>query len=349
MSGAIVTLELHGTVFFLSSSIVLGKIMSHLNLPNLVDQKQTELSETVAASAVELSPLLAQAKHRSYDPERNSVEESPKMAVKYLILDCERLQGIDATAARSAFLQLQNTAALHGITICYAGCTDKVSNFLKAHGALVDSNCMEFPNLNFALDWAETKLLNSVYSIQQESFLTERDEATHEETDARDMSFTKLGKGRKSIRKMDELTVPLIIRTMLGLSREQSEDLEDMQDYYSPLVLETNDFLFSPGDLSDEFFVLLEGQLTFSMTSSDVFKSSKGLIVNKGSFIGYVDTILERPRTFYAKANTRCVFGVFNKIDMARLEIEKTSAFCKLLQVVLKQCSLEVNADGLLK
>lgn len=31
------------------------------------------------------------------------------------------VQGIDATAARSAFLQLQNTTALHGITICYAG------------------------------------------------------------------------------------------------------------------------------------------------------------------------------------------------------------------------------------
>ena len=35
---------------------------------------------------------------------------------------------------------------------------------------------------------------------------------------------------RKSIRKMEELTVPLIIRTMLGLEREHSQDLEDMQD-----------------------------------------------------------------------------------------------------------------------
>lgn len=35
---------------------------------------------------------------------------------------------------------------------------------------------------------------------------------------------------RKSIRKMEELSVPLIIRTMLGLAREDSEDLEDLQD-----------------------------------------------------------------------------------------------------------------------
>ena len=84
------------------------------------------------------------------------------------------------------------------------GCTDKVNKFLKAHGALVDTNCMEFPNLNFALDWAETKLLNGAYSSSAGSLQqpisggsggggTEQDEQG--DTDARDRSFTKLGKG----------------------------------------------------------------------------------------------------------------------------------------------------------
>ena len=74
------------------------------------------------------------------------------------------------------------------------GCTAKVSCFLKAHGALVESNnCMEFRNLNFALDWAETQLLNSHFDTQQESFATERDEA--ENMNNRDLGFTKLSKG----------------------------------------------------------------------------------------------------------------------------------------------------------
>lgn len=96
------TLELHGTVFFLSSSVVLGKILGHLNLPDL----ETLGTESAAGggadvSEVEMSPLLGQAKRHSYNstPNPDEVEggrraSSPKnkMAVKYLILDCERLQ-----------------------------------------------------------------------------------------------------------------------------------------------------------------------------------------------------------------------------------------------------------------
>jgi hypothetical protein len=35
---------------------------------------------------------------------------------------------------------------------------------------------------------------------------------------------------RKSIRKMEEVTVPLIVRTVLGLEPEESEDLEHIKD-----------------------------------------------------------------------------------------------------------------------
>jgi hypothetical protein len=153
---------------------------------------------------------------------------------------------------------------------------------LKAHGALVDTNCMEFPNLNFALDWAETQLLNSAY-VQQGSFIADKgDESVKSELDARDTSFTKLTKGRKSIRKMEEVTVSLITRTLLGLDKESWEDLDDLNDYCSPLVLEQSEFLFTPGEKSDEFFVLLEGQLVLSMANAHRSKASKGLIINKG-------------------------------------------------------------------
>ena len=58
----------------------------------------------------------------------------------------------------------------------------------------METNCLEFPNLNFALDWAETQLLNKAYNTQQSFAVTERDDASVE-IDTRDMSFTKLGKG----------------------------------------------------------------------------------------------------------------------------------------------------------
>lgn len=106
LSGAIVTLELHGTVFFLSSTVVLGKIMSHLHLPHLNEQAQQSTGTGTGAGAgaggsseVELSPLLGQTKRRNYasdsDPEGGGGGgggAAEKMAVKYLILDCERLQ-----------------------------------------------------------------------------------------------------------------------------------------------------------------------------------------------------------------------------------------------------------------
>lgn len=116
-------------------------------------------------------------------------------------------------------LQYSPDVALHCITrhgtVFTVGCTEKVSKFLRAHGALVDSNCMEFPNLNFALDWAETKLLNSAYSRNNSiiyaqkqhssslsspgglggaGIVTEKEEGGRD-MDARDSSFTKLGKG----------------------------------------------------------------------------------------------------------------------------------------------------------
>ena len=143
---------------------------------------------------------------------------------------------------------------------------------------------MEFPNLNFALDWAETQLLNSAYAPHQASFIANTPGASGpaSQQDSRDSSFTKLTKGRKSIRKMEEVTVALIIRTMLGLEREESSDLDDLGDFCSPLVLESREFLFTPGETSDELFVLLEGELVFSMAKTQGAMASQGLIVNKG-------------------------------------------------------------------
>ena len=84
------TLELHGTVFFLSSTVVLGKILSHLNLPQQSSAPVPDgASSTSTAAGVELSPLLGKTKHSSYDAEGNQAYQMP---VKYLILDCERLQ-----------------------------------------------------------------------------------------------------------------------------------------------------------------------------------------------------------------------------------------------------------------
>jgi hypothetical protein len=96
LSDGIVTLELHGTVFFLSSTVVLGKILGHLNLPNADSMEQPP--GPPASSDVELAPLLPPAKPRPpsydymHDPEGSSGGGSHSSTVQYLILDCERLQ-----------------------------------------------------------------------------------------------------------------------------------------------------------------------------------------------------------------------------------------------------------------
>lgn len=121
MSGAIVTLELHGTVFFLSSTVVLGKILSHLNLLDDEEGGKSESEITEArkgsdGSVMELSPLLSQTKGNCYDEEKSPARsDSSGVAVKYLILDCERLQ------VRTQYLHVYRYLSVHATFVLCSG------------------------------------------------------------------------------------------------------------------------------------------------------------------------------------------------------------------------------------
>lgn len=111
--------------------------------------------------------------------------------VRFVVLDCTHLQvhlalsefmvrstlfsyissqGVDATAARSCFRQLQNTASLHDIHLCYAGLNSRTLALLQAHGAISEPVSKAFPSLYAALDWWVV-LLYSFTLLSKLSFL----------------------------------------------------------------------------------------------------------------------------------------------------------------------------------
>uniref|UniRef100_A0A7R9UBE4 STAS domain-containing protein n=1 Tax=Pinguiococcus pyrenoidosus TaxID=172671 RepID=A0A7R9UBE4_9STRA len=77
----------------------------------------------------------------------------------WVILDFEKVKGIDATAARACFLILRKLLRTAGVQVVYAAVPDHVKLLLEAHGVINESEDPVFEQVEEALEWCEEKLL----------------------------------------------------------------------------------------------------------------------------------------------------------------------------------------------
>jgi hypothetical protein len=123
----IITLEITETVFFGSSLLLFSQICDEIG----ISATPTDLHDMILASPRHHSGP-SPANMRKHKNGKNTLR-SKKNRPRYVVLEMSQVANVDASAARSCFLQLAKMCSKNGIVLCAAGVNRRVDWILRSH------------------------------------------------------------------------------------------------------------------------------------------------------------------------------------------------------------------------
>ena len=110
--------------------------------------------------------------------------------------------------------------------------------------------------------------------------------------------------------------------------------------------------LFAVGDSADEFFCVLTGECEASFPNLDLetgeaefeheHETKDKQLSRKGTFVGYVDFSLQRPRTFKASLPSAATLAVITTADLDALGRDAPAVLVRLQAALLKTAAQEL-------
>ena len=146
----IVTLEVRETVFFGSSLGLLSKICEEINI-NASSKDMIEISESSPrlhsrSQSTPTPPSLKSLKEKRKSSEKSiekiynkTSSEQKKSVPRFVVLDLTQVPSVDASAARSCFLQLVRICKSNGVFLCAAGANIRIVWTLRTHDVIYSS------------------------------------------------------------------------------------------------------------------------------------------------------------------------------------------------------------------
>lgn len=381
----IVTLEMKDTVFFGSSLNMLGKICDEIG----ISATATDMAEMSFASPRHSgrSPATPNAKSLLATLKmKREMSQAPKGTrrhrPKYVVLDLSQVPNVDATAARSCFLQLAKMCSKQGIILCGAGANSRVDWILRSHDVaysveeedivkkgllyphriIADTTfpfgkLLLFDSLNVALHLCENKLIYDLDRKKRSACTFSTDTIPHSMLEAGHLPY--------------ETKISTIFSRMLGLGHDEQENkkLEAFEAGGSAQIEEVElsfgEEIYRKDTAADSFYFVLAGSVEIyresenEIESKNMLSSSRRSMDNssRGSFgeivsylqvggiFGYIDFSLDRRRTFNAicsKDNT--IVAKFTKDSIEELE-KNDPDLHRIIERVLLQASLTELAN----
>lgn len=385
----IVTLEMKETVFFGSSLPMLSKICDEIG----ISATATDMVEMSFASPRHLgrSPATPTAKSLLSSLKKNrEMSQAPldnqargkRSRPRYVVLDLSQVPNVDATAARSCFLQLAKMCSKQGIILCGAGANFRVDWILRSHEvaysaeeedvvkkgllhpyralddvAIPFGKLLLFDSLNVALHLCENKL---IYDFNQKMKSSPRmvsiDVIPH----------SALGSGQSLKTKLST-----IFSRMLGMGHHEQEHHKLIafevggSAQVEEIEFNFRDDIYEKGEAADSFYVVLAGcieiyrdgddemesKYSFSSNRKSMDNSSRGGLgeivsyLQVGGIFGYIDFSLGRRRAFNAvcsKDNT--IVAKITRESICKLEKDDPDLH-RIIEKVLLQASLTELAN----
>eukprot|EP00522_Entomoneis_paludosa_P010032 CAMPEP_0172466436 /NCGR_PEP_ID=MMETSP1065-20121228/56134_1 /TAXON_ID=265537 /ORGANISM="Amphiprora paludosa, Strain CCMP125" /LENGTH=974 /DNA_ID=CAMNT_0013223237 /DNA_START=140 /DNA_END=3064 /DNA_ORIENTATION=+ len=133
-SPKIVTMEIVGPVFFGSSLSLLDRLREEVALT----ANESSEPKNVQASPHTSSFLLTKDKRPSFF-RQPPPSMAPTRPPKFCVLDLTQVSNMDASAARSCFLQFSKLCQKKGMTVCATGATPRIEWMLRSHEAAYET------------------------------------------------------------------------------------------------------------------------------------------------------------------------------------------------------------------
>lgn len=200
-------------------------------------------------------------------------EEQKVLPTQFVIVDFEDVNGVDATAARSCFLQLKHILQSYGISLLLAGMRPRVKTLLRAHGVItpemevestVNSSCYVFETLDLALEACEERILAQFPSIVNQN------------------------KGSHNLLPQviadDDCALAVIVRDFVEDAALDGVGLGRLDVYFERLELEeAGTVIFNVGSRPQAVFIIETGDVSLYVPASPQTRSAGSDAVDSGT------------------------------------------------------------------
>ena len=335
----IITLEITETVFFGSSLLVFSQICDEIGLNATTDELydfalNSPRMHSFAIHGSPIQPLKQRQEEKRHPDRRLSCCEAPKHRPRFVVLEMNQVANVDASAARSCFLQLAKMCSKNGMMLCAAGANSRVQWVFRSHeisytsdeedvikgvmlnpfdrvrsNPLPSGKLILFTSVNECLELCETQLIHE----QQRSNFKETPKlglaSIVSDASSRTLMYPQDDKF------VEKIQLSKIFERILGM--EDSVDKEMLKSFdeggsanVEEFSLGQNEKIFSLDEVADCFYVVLRGCVRICRKLPQEDKQVSTMLqsslerqvsyVNEGQIFGYVDFALERRRSFNA-------------------------------------------------
>lgn len=372
----ILTLEVRGAIFFGSSMKALDNILKEAGInASTEEKKEIVLTNSPLPHHSHIrrhSPSLSPSSFRERREQRkksNQLGTTVKLAVqrvppRFLVLDLSSVTNVDASAARGCFLQLAKMCTNRNVVVCAAGANCHITWILKTHETANEFDLHESEDGHSQIDRLKERIilfndLNEALYFCEATLLAETTSMKWHKDLAPDSS---------------NLTISLstAFTNFLGLEEKSAAALVEYERngrlFHTETMYKSGQTIFCPGTNSDSFFVVLSG--TVAVLLDDRFGGSQTIIsgagmqklqrpkmnmfqagqisrvLSVGSIFGFVDYILQRPRSFHVVAGAKnALVASVSRAGLNELKNE-TPELERIVDKVLLLCSVVELAAG---
>ncbi|EQC26637.1 hypothetical protein SDRG_15577 [Saprolegnia diclina VS20] len=341
--GSIVTLELDGYIFFGSSVHIMSEVRKHVLLTPtelILHQSMRSISSSVLRTPRLTTPnvhsdnsraLMTMEEMTDYLSEYTSDSPIPALRTRFLVLDFDRVRGIDVTAVSTCFNAMKQLLVENGICMVFCNLPDDVEGMFRMHDIFDDEtkDASEFPTkifetLDLAMEFCEENLLSQ---------------------NSRPTRF-----GAQDSLRIAQNGLPMdLLNTLLPHDADPAAQMTEAigYDYVEVFTREKNDIIYQCGQDVNGFFMVGKGLVDVYLPRSahermgPGFKGRKRIMqVTSGALMGDVDLILNKKHSFTAEAKSECSIFYVSKAAFEQLKIDHPAVAARFEKAMMRSMAL---------
>lgn len=229
-----------------------------------------------------------------------------------MILDLGRVTGLDATAVSTCFQPLMRVAQEHGVVLVIAAASSEVTDLLRRQDVLAAKGAdgggmraLAFDSLEESAEWCEEALI--------------------------------VGAQGTSLDRPQGAGISATLAGALAHAMGHKE-LADLEAHFEQVEVRSGGEIYAMGAEADAIFVVNRGAV--QLLARD---HTRIMRCGCGAFVGDMDFLLERPRTFKALAVEDCVLWRLSRAGLQRLLREQPQLGAELQVALMQGLALKVR------
>ncbi|CAH0475540.1 unnamed protein product [Peronospora belbahrii] len=315
---AIVYLELYGYLFFGSSVQIVEDVQKAVHIRkrrNIAQQKSTgkkgRKPHYIDDSGIPLTPVSKR------DVPIECLDGSPAphpdgLPTEYVVMDFSRVSGMDATAARSAFMILQQHCKRHNITVIFADVLPEIRSLLLKNEIVDEANF--FLNAESALEFCENQLLEHANHTQD--------------------------------LKHPHESMSVLLHRFMG-EPDESPFFSGIDQFFRKYEVSAGHEFYRVASFPDRFYFLASGRVALYMNDDGSVAPGKPLTplenVIPGAMFGEVDFFGRQYRYMAATALEPCIVFEMTRQRYETMEELAPKLWNRLRDVVMQSMALSIT------